>query len=165
MEIYLEQIKANDKFQGKYQICENMRWTRYRNVENETNWISSRFLQMKEKLLKIVENSQICLGFRLEQLFLRLWKQKGFIVKPKTIPWLSQFATGMWYLMNIVYDLMNDMTRKKKNILFPKFRNSKLKARISKIFEINSTNYSNSEKSEQLFKNNIFFQLLSNTLN
>ena len=67
--------------------------------------------------------------------------------------------------MNIVYDLMNDKKKKKKNILFPKFRNSKLKARISKIFEINSTNYSNSEKSEQLFKNNIFFQLLSNTLN
>ena len=132
MKNYLEQIKANNKFQGKNQIRENMRWTRYRNVENETNWISSRFLQMKEKLLKIVENSQICLGFRLEQLFLRLWKQKGSIVKPKTIPWLSQFATGMWYLMNIVYDLMNDMTRKKEYFV----------SKISK-FETKGENFQN----------------------
>ena len=111
-------------------------WTRCRNVENETIWISSRFSQMKEKLLKIAENSQTCLGFRLEQLFLRLWKQKGFIVKPKTIPWLSQFATGMWSLMNIVYDLVNDTTRVGKNLYFvskivlaieKNFRNSRLK--------------------------------------
>ena len=146
-----------------------MWWTRYRNVENETIWISSRFSQMKEKLLKIAENSQICLGFRLEQLFLKLWKQKGFIVKLKTIPWLSQFATGNWSLINIFFMIWWMIQESEKNCtLFPKlfwqsrktFKIRDWRVTICKIFEITSTIYSNNERWEQFLVTECFFNLL-----